>query len=254
MRCRCTNLMGMAPASSVTFGPRRPPVWVARIVGSGACLFGAAMLALGILTAHQSAFFLVFFGLIGAGSGAYGIWMLLQGLYISRLRASLTPETLELTAHAGRHLWFQHGLATARLPWAEVQGFTTMATPNLNARSGLQNTYILCTKQGDFTLSDIQWENLAALMREISARTGRAPGEVAEQRAATKAQIESGKRRVYSFQRMLGWTVVIACVPLALLALIAGIVAGFSVGLVRALSMLTIAASLGASLVRYYRK
>ena len=244
----------MAPAPLLTFGPRRSPIRIARIFGSGACLFGIAGLALGILTAHQSWFLLCFFGLMGVCVGAFGAWLAAHGQRLARLRAEVRSDGLLLTAHSGRHVWFQRGLATARIPWADIQGFTSMRTMNMSAKSGSQATYILYTRQGDFTLVDLQWENLDGLLGEITARTGRAPETVAEERAAAKAEIQAGERKVYVLMRGFGWAAVIVCVPMAVVVLIEGVAQGFSRDVGRGLCLLVIACSIGSSMIRYYRK
>jgi hypothetical protein len=236
------------------FGPRRTPIRMARSFGIGACLFGAGFLALGILTADDGLFNLVFFGLMGFGAAAFGTFLLVNGSRAAQLHATLTPEALHLVAHRGRQMIFQRGLAEATIPWAEVQGFTSMTTLNIGTTTGTQNTYVLYTSQGDFTFNDIQWDNLEGLLWEVCARTGRTPDEVAPERAPAVAEVQAGKRRVFAFQRIFGWAILILCVPLMLLVILGGIIRGFSADLVSAASFLLLANVLGSAMIRYYRK
>ncbi len=241
-------------AGTLEFGPRRSPIRISRIVGAGACLFGAGMSALAILFADQGAFDLVFFGCAGLCAGLFGIWMLVNGSRTARLRAVVTPDAFHIIAHRGRRLVLQSGLAEATLPWVDVQGFTSMQTLNIALPDRIQTTYILYTKAGDFTLNNVQWDNLSGLVDEISRRTGRTPGEVAPERAEAHAEVEAGKRRVGSFQRISGWAIVIACAPLLLLVIVGGFAQGFSADVIKAAGFLALALSLGALLVRFYRK
>jgi hypothetical protein len=212
------------------------------------------MLALGVLTAYQGVFYLCFFGILGLCAAVFGIWMLVNGSRATRLRAVVTPEGLHLVAHQGRHLMFQRGLVEATIPWAEIQGFSDMRTLNMATPSHVQTTYVLYTSRGDFTLNDVQWDHLSNLMQEVSARTGRMPGQVAPERAAAQADVKAGERRVYSFQRIFGWIIVVICTPLMLLVVIAGLAQGFSADLGRATSYLLLALTLGGSMTRYYKK
>jgi hypothetical protein len=229
------------------FGPRRTPVWVARIFGVGACLVGAMVVLVG---ATFSAFVVV----MGVCSVAFGGWMLVNAVRIARLRAVLTPDGLDIVAHAGRRLWIQGGLASAVVPWNEVQGFTDMKVLNAAASGGAQTTWILYTNRGDFTLNDMQWENLPGLVHQVSARIGRAPGDVAPERAAALNQVKAGERRLSSWQRSFGWIVVGICALLLLLILIGLFTAGFSPGLVSGSAFLLVAMGLGIGMIRFYRK
>jgi hypothetical protein len=170
------------------------------------------------------------------------------------LRAVLTPQALHLVAHRGRHLVLQRGLAEVTTPWTDIQGITGMQSPNFALPGRIQTTYILYTKSGDFTLDNVQWDDLAGLIAEITRRSGLVPGEVAPERAESRAEVETGKRRVGSFQRILGWIIVILCAPLLLLVIVGGIAQGFSADVVKAAGFLAVALSLGASLVRFYSK
>ena len=240
-------------AALLQFGPRQSPIRIAKALGVGALLFGAAFLALGILIAGQGAAIVVFFVLIGMFAASYGVWMYVHGLRMARLRAAVTESGLHLVAHVGRHLVFQRGLAEAAISWGEIQGISDMRTLNMNAPGGTQTTYILYTSRGDFTLNDTQWDNLAALVREISVRTGRKPGTVSPERSAAVAQVQTGKRRVRGFQRAFGWTIVILCAPLLLLVILGAFLQGFSGDLMTAASFLLFAIALGAAMIRYYR-
>jgi hypothetical protein len=113
---------------------------------------------------------------------------------------------------------------------------------------------VLYTKRGDFTLNDVQWDNLAAMVREVSARSGRSTGEVAPQRAAARAEIQAGTRRLFSFQRIFGWTLVIPCAALLLLVILGGLARGFTADLARASVYLAIGLGLGVGMIRFYRK
>ncbi len=244
----------MEPAAQLQYGPRRFPIRVAWICGAGACLFGVAMLALGILTARQDAFDLYFFSFIGACASAFGLWIVINGFWMTKLRAIVTPESLHLVAHRGRHLALQRGLAEATVPWAEIQGFSDMRTLNMNTKTRTQTTYILYTSQGDFTLNDIQWENLAGLVHAVSAHTGRKPGEVSPERSSTRAQVEASKRRLFALERIFGWILVGLCTPVLLLVILGGFIQGFSADLVRGGFMLMLAISLGSAMIRFYHK
>jgi hypothetical protein len=57
-----------------------------------------------ILNAHQDAFLLYFFGLMGVSAFAFGVWMVVHGFWMTKLRAIVTPESLHLVAHRDRHL------------------------------------------------------------------------------------------------------------------------------------------------------
>jgi hypothetical protein len=244
----------MAPAAQLQYGPRRTPIRIAWFLGAGACLLGLPFVALGLATAHQDIFYLWFFGLLGLLITAFGIYMMFSGHAIAKLRADVRTEALHLIAHRGRHLTFQLGLAEATIPWSEIQGLSTMRTLNMNTKTRTQITYILYSKRGDFTLNDIQWDNLAGLVREISVRTGRAVGKIAPERNATRIAVEAGKRRVFKAQRILGWIVVGVCVPALLLLILGGLIQGYSVALLDAGFMLMLAISLGSALIRFYRK
>ena len=212
------------------------------------------MLALGILTAGEGAFDLYFFGIFGLCAATFGVWMWAQGVRIGKLRAVLLPDALHLVAHRGRHLVFQRGIAEVTIPWAEIQGFSEMRTLNIASRKRTQMTYILFTNRGDFTLNDIQWDNLADLVREVSMRIDRLPGVVAPERAAALAEVKSGERRIFSVQRIFGWVVVVTCVLLAVLLFLGGLMQGFSADLLKAAIFLLFALSVGVSMIRYYRK
>lgn len=244
----------MKPASELSYGPRRFPIWCAWIGGGGACLFGVAMLALAILNAHQDAFLLYFFGLMGVSASAFGLWMVVHGFWMTKLRAIVTPGALHLVAHRGRHLILESGLAEAAIPWAEIQGFSSMRILNISAETRTQTTYILYTNRGDFTLNDIQWDNLAGLVREVSARTGRNPGEVAPERSVARKEVETGKRRVFGLQRTFGWITLGLSLPLLLLVILGGFIDGFSANLVSGGFMLTVAIGLGSTMIRFYRR
>jgi hypothetical protein len=227
---------------------------MARISGIGACLFGAALMVVAGLVADQGAFFVAFLAIFALCAAAFGWWIWVNGLRMARLRAVLMPDALHIVAHGGRHLWFQRGLAKAVVPWAEVQGFTGMRVLNPASPNRTQTTYILYTQRGDFTLNDVQWNHLDGLVREVSARIGRAPGEVAPERSAVRAEIQAGQRRLYSFQRILGWTMVIACGPLLALTVLGGFIQGFSADLARASVFLLLGLGLGVSMTRFYRQ
>jgi hypothetical protein len=226
---------------------------IAQFCGAGAILLGAALLALAILTASESAFNLYFFGFMGLCAAAFGVWMLVSGFQMAKLRATVTAEALHIVAHAGRHLALQRGLAEATIPWAEIQGITDMHTLNMSAATGTQTTYILYTSRGDFTLNDIQWDDLPGLIGEISARTGRAPGQVAAERAVASADVKAGKRRLFAVLRIFGWTVIVLSAAMLLLVIAGGFIQGFSRDLLSAGFMLMFAISLGYAMVRYYR-
>jgi hypothetical protein len=236
------------------FGPRRLPVWIARISGIGAFLLGAVVLAAAVMVASEGAFFVVFLGVFGLCALAFGWWIWVNGSRMAKLRAVVTPDALHIVAHSGRHLWFQRGLAEAAIPWGEVQGLTDVRVLNPAAPNRTQNTYILYTQRGDFTLNDVQWNDLEGLMREVSARSGRAPGEIAPERSAVRAEVKAGQRRLYSFQRILGWILVVGCAPLLLLLVLGGCIDGFSGDLARVAVFLAVGLALGVSMIRFYRK
>jgi len=241
-------------ATPLEFGPRRAPIWVARIFGTGACLFGVGMTVVAGMVADQGALMVEFLGCLGLCGAGFGCWMLVNGARMIKLRAVLTPDALHIVAHSGRHLWIQRGLGEATIPWAEIQGFTDMKVMNPASVYGAQTTYVLYTKRGDFTLNDMQWDNLAMMVREVSARSGRFPGEVAPERAAARAEIQAGTRRLFSFQRIFGWMLVIPCAALLLLVILGGLAGGFTGDLARASIYLAIGLGLGAGMIRFYRK
>jgi hypothetical protein len=192
---------------------RRSPIWIARCAGAGSCVFAVALIGLGLLTERESRPTLVFFGLIALAALVFGTFFLWQARIMTRLRAEVSPHGLRITAHAGRHLWLQRGIASAEIPWAEVQGFSAMRTLNTAMKENVQATWFLYTARGDFTLNDVQWADLDGLVREIESYTGREPDDVAPARASTQAEMKSGQRRLFSVQRFFGWTIVIVCAP-----------------------------------------
>jgi hypothetical protein len=239
----------------LSFGPRRSPIWVGRIAGVGACFMGAGFLAIAILQTQDNGGvgLLLFFSLFALGACGFGVFLLFNSVWASRLRAVVQPDALHLIAHQGRHAVLTRGLREAAIPWPDIQGFSSFRTPNPSARGNVQKTYILYTSQGDFTLNDVQWENLDALMSEISKRTGRPAEEVAPQRAQSRAEIRTTERRIFSMQRLIGWIAVAICAPMLILVLIA-MTQGFSAGLGVSAVYLFIGASLGMSLIRFHRK
>lgn len=245
--------MAAPPGETVEFGPRRAPVWLARIFGAVAALAAIAMIAIAAARGRQTAGLTPLLGFFGLIWGAFGAWMLYAASRMSRFRAIVTPAALRLIASKGRSVWFQGALAEATIPWLEVQGFSRVDTANPAAPGGAQATYLLYTKDGDFSLNNLQWENLDLLMREIARRSGHGADQIAPERAAAQSELRSSERRLRSVQRVLGWVVLVTS-GILLLPVIAGALAhGFSSDLGKAAMFLVLAMGVAASVIRFYR-
>lgn len=243
------------PPQQLAFGPNRAPVWLAGFSGLVACLCAGLFLMLATYeSSGQGAGTAAFLGIAAVVAGAFGVWMLVNAWRISKLRATLTPEALHLVAHGGRRIWLQRALAEATIPWAEVQGFSHVGILNPAAKGGTQTTYILYTRQGDFTLNDIQWNNLAGLIDEISRRTARPSGEVAPERTVALDQVHAGERRMFWVLRVLGWILAGMCAILLLPLIVDAFSSGISGDIARAAIFLAIAITLAGSMIRYYRR
>ncbi len=242
------------PTEERDFGPNRGPAWLGLIVGVVACLCAGLLLVSAGELAGQSVGSAIFFSIFGVAAAAFGVWMWLMGSRIFKLRATVTGDALKLMAHSGRGIWMQRSLAEATIPWAEVQGFSCVGILNPSAKDGTQSTYILYTKRGDFTLNDVQWNNLAGLMREISVHTGRPAGEVTQERTAAVEQVHAGERRMFSIQRILGRILLGISAAMLLLVALGVLAEGFSSDLAKAAFFLIFAMSAGWSMIRFYRR
>jgi hypothetical protein len=241
----------MAALPAVEFGPRQSPIWIARTFGVGSCLGATGMLALAYLTRADGVLVAGFFSIFGICAFAFGGFLLMHAGRMSRLYAKITPSALHLTAHRGRRVWLQQDVGDAVIPWGEIQGFSK--TQYLSSGYGTQTT-ILYTARGDFTFNDTQWRNLDGILSHISAKTGRAAGEIASERAGARSEVQTQVRRMYSLQRTLGIVVVVIAAPLSVLVFVEGVAHGFSADLFRGLVFLVFAAALGIAMVRFYKQ
>jgi hypothetical protein len=246
--------MAAPPAESVEFGPRRGPIWVARIFGAIACMGAVLVLAIAATVGRQTPGMIAFLGVFGLVWAAFGAWMLFAASRMARFRAVLTPSALRVTASRGRSIWFQGDVAEVTVSWPDVQGFDRVDTLNPSAQSGTQSTYILLTKAGDFSLNNVQWENLDGLIREVVRRTGHGAGQVASERAAAQAEIQAKERRMSSAQRVFGWIVLVTSGLMLLAVMVGTLATGFSSDLLKAALFLVFAMSVGASVIRFYRR
>jgi hypothetical protein len=250
--------MAAAPASErLEFGPRRAPIWMARIFGAIACAGSLLVLVAAGITLRTTGQAQAIFGVLGLFCAiwiAFGVWMLITASRMSRFRAIVTPGALRLVAAKGRSVWFQGSVAEITTPWTDVQGFSRVDTPNPAARGGAQSTYILFTKGGDFSLNSIQWENLDGLIAEIARRSGHSAGEVAPERAAAEAQLQVSERRMSSVQRVFGWIILVASGAMLLPVIVGMLARGPSVDLARAALFLIFAMGVAASMIRFYRR
>jgi hypothetical protein len=234
------------------FRSQRLPLYIAALSGLVSCLCAGLLGWAAFELADHGVGSIIFFASVGVLSGAFGAWMLLNGWRMSKLRAHITTEALHLNAQRGRSLWLPGPLEDVVVPWAEVQGFSHVDF--LNPGAGVQSNYILYTNRGDFTLNDVQWDNLPGLLEQISSHTGRRDGEVASERSAAQIELAGAKRRMFSIQRIFGWCIFIVSAALLLLVIVGGLVSGFNVGLAKALGVLGLAMSLGGSMARFYRR
>jgi hypothetical protein len=236
------------------FGPNRSQVRLLRNLGIGLCFAAAVSLVVPFNMATPLVSLEALFCAFGLFAGVTGVRSWVSGSRGARLRAVLTPDALRIVAHAGRHPWYYQPLAEASIPWTEIQGVMERRVSNLPGPGGIQTTYILYSKRGDFTLRDIQWVNLEIMIREITARSGRVLGEIAPERSAVLTEVNSKERRAATRQRVFGWFLLIVCVPWAVVVVITGLSQGFSSGLIRAAAYLFVGLAAGISMVRFSRR
>lgn len=227
---------------------------MARIFGIAACAGSAAVVVAAVTVGRQTPGLLPVIGFFGLLWAALGAWMLFAAARMSRFRAIVTPAALRLTASQGRSIWFQGASAEAIIPWPEVQGFSRADTPNPAAQGGAQSSYILYTKEGDFSLNSLQWENLDGLIQQIAKRTGHGAGEVASERAAAQTELRSSERRMRSIQRVFGWIVLITSGLLLLPVLGTLFSTGMTADTGKAAIFLLFAMGVAASVIRFYRR
>jgi hypothetical protein len=232
----------------------RSQVWVARIFGILACLFGVFVVVVLFQVPEPVVWLYVFGGIFGLCAVATGGWMLVNASQIARLRAIATPDELRIVAHAGRAMGLTRKLAEAVIPWAEVQGVAGSSTFNQTRSGGVQTNYILYTNRGDFTLDVRLWANVAGLIREVCARSGRKPGEIAPERSAALAGLRTGERRSASRTRIFGWILAIACTAMLAIVGIAGLNGDSSTSLIRFAIYLAMGIGVGISMIRFRRK
>ena len=237
----------MTPAA-LEFGPKRVPIWMARI--SGGILFVAGAVILWQAAVHRQGMWvggvLLIFGVCAA---AFGAWLLAFGARLSKLRAVFTPGALEVVAR----LWFQNGVTAAKIPWLAVEGFADVTSIHPFRRRGIETVCVLYTRLGDFTFDDGHWKDLAGFRREIAARVERVPRGRTSERWAAVAGGPSARSRLRALERLAGWLVAAISGPLFVAAAVGGMLRGYSLDLFRGLLFLFFAFSLGVSMVRFYR-
>jgi hypothetical protein len=117
--------MAAAPASErLEFGPRRAPIWMARIFGAIACAGSLLVLVAAGITLRTTGQAQAIFGVLGLFCAiwiAFGVWMLITASRMSRFRAIVTPGALRLVAAKGRSVWFQ-GIQPGRHPESGCTG------------------------------------------------------------------------------------------------------------------------------------
>lgn len=197
----------------MTFRARRYPLIFAAVGAAIFWLFGGLLLFLMTITADAAILVLPALFML-----PFAIWFTIITLQIWRLRAVVSANDLELTAHAGARVWIAGGLKSARIPWGDVQGIQIVELPMQ------EPNYILFTKQGDFTINGTQFENVSQLAGEIASRSGRELGAPAEGREAAIEQVTKSTSGARMFLRVCGWVALAmgALISLAVLGIAAG--------------------------------
>jgi hypothetical protein len=235
--------------ASMEIGAKRFPIWMARITGGGACGIALVMLLLAFLSRHDFLFCGVAV-ILGLWAAVFGGWLLAHAARLARLRVVLGPSSVRIVAP----LWFARRLTATEIPWSCVDRFDDVQIPNSSWPRGAQTFCILYTRQGQFTLDGGQWQNLSALRREIALRTGCVPGDSSSARSAAQSSVQLTQRRAHHLQRMLGKLVAAVSAPLFLMAVVGGVVNGYSADLCRGMIFLFFAFSLGVAMARFYRR
>ncbi len=233
-------------ATPTEFGPKRLPIWAARITGGASCAAALILLFLAFVNRREflsEGVFLIF----AAATATYAAWTLHHASQLSRLRAVLLPGSLRLEAP----LLSQRRVISSEIPWAAVDGLADVNILNPSCPRGTQTVCILYTRRGQFALDERHWKDLAGFRREMAVRIGSA--EIAPDRSAALDGVLSVRRRVYFQQRQLGRIVTAISLPLFVMAFTGGFFAGFSADLYRGLLFLFFAFSLGIAMVRFYR-
>ncbi len=246
--------MAAPPAESVEFGPRRGPIWVARIFGALACMGAIAVLVIAVTVGRQTPGVIPFLAIFGPVWVAFGAWMLFAASRMSRFRAVVTPSALRLVAGKGQSVWFQGAVAEAAVAWTDVQGFTRVDIPDPNPLGGVYANYVLYTKGGVFSLNSAQWENLEGLMQEVARRTGHTAGDVGPEHSAEQARQRASAQSMSTVRRVLAWMALTSSAIL-LLPLVLGLFAGHvSPDMAIAAPFLVISIAVAAYMIRFYRR
>lgn len=178
----------------MTFRARKSPL----LIAAGAALlfwcFIALMAVLAWTTTGSEALLAV-----GLFLSIFAIWFTMIAWQIMRLRAVVSEEGLEITAHGGARVWMAAGLRAAKLRWEDVQGIRVLELPMQ------EPNYLLFTRQGDFTINGTQFEDAPRLAAEIARRSGRELGAPAPGREATEQEIAKSTQGAQVFLRVCGW-------------------------------------------------